>query len=306
MSFLGSLVEGAVDLYEGYQNRKESRQSHKRQLDFAREDRVWNAEQAAIARSETDRYARAMLADQFGIMAKGAREAGYHPLAALGAPPQSSPGTVIPGQSNLGSIRKDFQSRNLGKAAGKIAKAYANQEYERAVIDNMNADTALKLSEASRNSNPGRANPHGDWPPYDIGGMPIVSRVKFEKMDDGTEMVEAKPNPNITTQKGDKGTAAGSNPMFSQYDMGYGMSLYGMYSEEGPADSFPVTAIPVLALKNAAALGAWLDKQLGIDNVNYNSVKKLFADIKSGRVKALQARKKKTRRQSRSLSPIHH
>lgn len=301
-AWIPAAIAAGATIFDGMQNRKQQNRNFDAQIQNAREDRVWNAEQAEIARSESDRYQRALLADQFSIMAKGAREAGYHPLAALGAPSQPSQGVVIPGQSNLGSVRKDVQGTNIGAGANAGYQAYQNQQYNQAVIDNMNADTQLKLSEISRNTQPGKANPHGDWPAMDFGGRPVVSRVKFEKLDQGTEMVEVKPAPNVTTQAADSSTSAGKNPAFSEYDLGLGVSLYGLYSEEGAADSFPVSAIPVLALKNASAFGKWLDKALGIDHINVHpaQLKKLLSQIRSGKVKSIAATRK-TRRQTKSF-----
>lgn len=151
-------ITAGASMLGGMMGNRQSKRNTEAQLQNAREDRVWNAEQAAIARSEGDRYQREMLRDQFQIMSQGARKAGIHPLAAMGMPAVPGPGTVIPGQSNLGSIQKDEQASGqiMAQAAIDGFNTYQNMQMQQAQMDNINADTALKLSAVNRNTQAGK------------------------------------------------------------------------------------------------------------------------------------------------------
>lgn len=157
-------IGAATSLIQGSKNRSSA----------SRADR-YNAKQAAIARSEQDKYTRNLMRDEIGIRKRAAEESGVHPLFALGSPGISPAPAIIPGQSALGSMAKD-DIANAGAAISNslIAKGTMDSQKEamdlqaqlvQSQIKYTNAQTADILSDIARKTSPGA-------PPIDANGKP--------------------------------------------------------------------------------------------------------------------------------------
>lgn len=276
-------IGAASGLIQGWMGNR----SNRRQIRNARDDRKWNAEQAALARSEQDRYTRELMADQFGIMADSAKRAGINKYAVIGGVPTPSAPAVIPGQSNLGSIKKDDNAFGMAIRGGMAAMQGAMMK---AQIDNLNADTQVKLSDAARASQPGS-------PP---GTGVIASPVWMEDLGPGQEL---KPGEVDAHAKGDRTKNLNEKAAWGKIYMipdQPNTPLYMLGDDVGEVfDSIPMMLMVYNHPHNKPIINAWIKKHIG-NEINKFSIEKFFRQL-DPRVPRAQA----TPRSNRSSVPHH-
>lgn len=162
---------------------------------------------------------------------RDAKAAGIHPLYALGAPTMSP--AVIQGQNNMGSAIADAaHAIGRGVAAPRPPKpgAPVKGSVEESVIM-ANMASAMRDEAAAIKTNSDRA--------LNVQAANIAQDNPLERV--GPDQVLTIPVTKPSTQKGQPSVAAGTQPFFSQYDMGnfFGKerTLYGPRSDE-PAEAF--------------------------------------------------------------------
>lgn len=217
-------------------------------------------------RDQSDKAARRYIeADKTKIQTatKDAKAAGLHPLFALGAAGISGPSAII-GQSTSGSSRGDAI-----RGAAKIGTSYMksiepptdaqtqSKEMNAVLLENAKVNLAKNkldfMEMQSQSSINSRLNQAGDAQGRDKIFIPPNT---------DQSRVEVKKPEKIIHKKGDKGTSAATNPLFSKYDTGFGFPIWTLYSQEGPAEGLEgLGALVISAFKTEYEFLNWANAQ---------------------------------------------
>ena len=198
VSLLGSGISALGSLFGGRSAARESRRTRQMQMD------QFNA--------MMDRTIQRRVAD--------AKKAGIHPLAALGSSPGAGPTITGAGVGAEGRAIAD-----AGEAVGRGISAYAAQK---AQMENLRADTALKQAEASYWARQGPGNPGTDGSQLDSG----VRTFPFEPAPDprGEVIYESRlPTPSVDNPGLQAGTVAMT--AWSVHSDGHRFKNYGPGTE---------------------------------------------------------------------------
>ncbi len=214
--------------------------------------------QARLEEREDSRFQRA---------SKDAKLAGLHPLFALGAAGAGSP-QFLTGQSETGSAAGDVlkgAARGISKYSkttdplsaqlNQIGLKLAESNLRKSLIDEQLL--ASELRRETQNSGVIGADREFRLPP---------ATVSAEKMKGFQGLVEAKPMPQITSQKGDPSEVASSpegHPLWQKFRYGSskGAFIWVPWSEEGPAESLqgmsPALWSAIIAKNGYESAMAW-------------------------------------------------
>lgn len=176
-------------------------------------------------------YQKTLNKNQIQYKVADAKAAGLHPLYALGSSANFSPTSYTPtGQSETGSAlgRGIAEAgRQVGNLVGQQGLIQSQIGANDAAAERDYAASALALSNMKRAED--EANSRQD---FDINVEP-----DFKK----------QPVPKIPTRKLESGTQKGTQPFFTEYDLGSGYSFYGPRAEE-PAEALENVGGMLMAL----------------------------------------------------------
>jgi hypothetical protein len=204
---------------------------------------------------------------KIGSAAEGAREAGLHPLFALGGGAGSGTGVVPVGGSKRGIS---------GQASTKLLSSQQT-EFNNANTARVNAETDLirqQIEESKARMADTMRNANQD------GSVP-----------DSVTTESVRVPSASTTSTGTAAHPEQGAPMFQKYNTGLGFPLWLPFSPEGPAEGADAILLwPITALKNSQELNKWLNSKIA---QGYLFTKK-EVDYNIGRMKRImdQPRKK--------------
>lgn len=173
-----------------------------------------------------------------------AKEAGLHPLFALGAGgANTSPAFSMPGQAKTGSFAQDAL-RGVSRHYSRMADLEAQKELTMAQA----ALSATRVAERSLSND--TTAPWADrHPDLEVGSIPRQQARKFD------DVVKLEPDVQRTRDSTDSSRSAARNPAWMQVEIWPGAFVDVPWSEEGFAESLENLPALALTLARNSAVG---------------------------------------------------
>jgi hypothetical protein len=243
-SIAGSLI-GAAGSYAGA-GLDADMAREMQEAQFAHTDK-WNRKQLRFAKKQF-RHAKHLTKHSIKRQVRDAKQAGLHPLYALGNSMSHSPVSFIPGQSPQGSFVKSgvgAAAREIGRGVSDAASIYSQHPLQVAQINALNAQAsrdeaaaAYSFSVASRVAD--GVNVNQDTPVH-------------------ADQIRSMPSKVVSHKSKKPQETAGIKPAFDRYRIGWHpdgrpMTIGLPYSEEGPAESLGAFASLILSGLNASGV----------------------------------------------------